>query len=521
MTRPRRQGQLVPIFQPDGRTSSFRYEPFSHPRNQIRLFRIRRHTSTRISFTVRNYNFGSDPYLDLNPDLPTYRALSYTWGEVTNFAPVPVNGSYHLQVSQNLHRFLEELCQDKHLDSGIRDHFLWIDQICINQKDLSEKTYQIPLMSKIYERAESVIVWLNDDSLLPVHSIGTTPRPKNLVRAAQDITIYARGHYFEFKVDQTRAPQHIVSAFRHLLQHNYFSRIWVVQELCLSTEAIILIEGGVWLDWRRMYDIWTECDFERGVLSPAVESMLRKGYGQDHLLHAIESYSGNHCYISQDKVYGLLGLVRKEERPVVDCKKTVEEVLAEVVEIALRVDDRDFYEFDEKVLFRLGLQMGLTPLQQNGWINYVRAVKIIDNEIQQAIDFKDRHKVLAKLRSLVGTESSRPSTTINAIGFTRGGATGTGKGTSSKIDFWAFQYKDVYYSFPCLPLSQLRQRPTSYHLKSENPRTTFTADDCEQLVSWPCDEPRNSGEYSLYTSSRPHHQVVSYSEQRRMKGRHQ
>lgn len=110
-------------------------------------------------------------------------------------------------------------------------------------------------MSKIYERAESVIVWPDDDSLLPVHSVETSPIPKRLVGAAQDIETYARGHYFEFKEDQTRAPHHMESNFRHLLQHNYFSRIWVVQELCLSTEAVILVEGGVWLDWRRMHDI--------------------------------------------------------------------------------------------------------------------------------------------------------------------------------------------------------------------------------------------------------------------------
>ena len=150
-------------------------------------------------------------------------------------------------------------------------------------------------MSKIYERAESVIVWLNDDSLLPVHSVETSPMPKRLARAAQDIKTYARRHYFEFKEDHTRAPHHMVSAFRHLLQHNYFTQIWVVQELCLSTEPMILVEGDVWLEWRRMHDAWTECGLERGALGPAVESMLTSGHGEGHLLHAIESYSGNHC----------------------------------------------------------------------------------------------------------------------------------------------------------------------------------------------------------------------------------
>ncbi|KAH8588713.1 heterokaryon incompatibility, partial [Bisporella sp. PMI_857] len=37
---------------------------------------------------------------------------------------------------------------------------IWIDALCINQGDLSEKSKQIPIMRCIYENAEQVIIWL-------------------------------------------------------------------------------------------------------------------------------------------------------------------------------------------------------------------------------------------------------------------------------------------------------------------------------------------------------------------------
>jgi hypothetical protein len=39
---------------------------------------------------------------------------------------------------------------------------LWVDAICIDQTDASEKSYQVGLMARIYMQAHQVIVWLGD-----------------------------------------------------------------------------------------------------------------------------------------------------------------------------------------------------------------------------------------------------------------------------------------------------------------------------------------------------------------------
>ncbi len=44
---------------------------------------------------------------------------------------------------------------------------LWIDAICINQKDIAEKSFQIELMRDIYSSAEEVSMWLGEPNLTP------------------------------------------------------------------------------------------------------------------------------------------------------------------------------------------------------------------------------------------------------------------------------------------------------------------------------------------------------------------
>ena len=40
---------------------------------------------------------------------------------------------------------------------------LWIDQICINQTDLQERSEQVRIMRQIYSKAQLVILWLGED----------------------------------------------------------------------------------------------------------------------------------------------------------------------------------------------------------------------------------------------------------------------------------------------------------------------------------------------------------------------
>jgi hypothetical protein len=62
--------------------------------------------------------------------------------------PVTVNLEGALRHLRELHK------ADRH------GFVLWIDALCINQKDVKERTSQVQMMGKIYARGEEVVVYL-------------------------------------------------------------------------------------------------------------------------------------------------------------------------------------------------------------------------------------------------------------------------------------------------------------------------------------------------------------------------
>lgn len=90
-------------------------------------------------------------------------ALSYVWGRVENPRAVHINGM-PFQVTSNLYealvqyrrRFLNSETRPAEAGVGV----IWIDAICINQKDNLEKSVQVPRMKEIYGLCERVLAWL-------------------------------------------------------------------------------------------------------------------------------------------------------------------------------------------------------------------------------------------------------------------------------------------------------------------------------------------------------------------------
>ena len=57
-------------------------------------------------------------------------------------------------IRANLSRFLRTARQYSHYGP------FWIDALCINQDDNTEKSQQAAIVDEIYSKAESVVVWL-------------------------------------------------------------------------------------------------------------------------------------------------------------------------------------------------------------------------------------------------------------------------------------------------------------------------------------------------------------------------
>ena len=224
-------------------------------------------------------------------DAPVYHALSYVWGDGEQDVKIILTdtfgeGSFH--ITAHLARFLNRVYEHQ-------DEFIWIDAICINQGDLSEKATQIPLMRSIYRNAAMVCIWLGEPSrdaltsmtilqwLKSRDQIKTHPGEQNdkvleLLKNLEDVLnevgvervdllgllnvldvlathpsddIFALKDHIESLSSERpilRRDHSIWSALLTFFLHPWFSRIWTLQEIYLAQEACVMI-GPFAIPW--------------------------------------------------------------------------------------------------------------------------------------------------------------------------------------------------------------------------------------------------------------------------------
>ena len=89
-----------------------------------------------------------------------FDALSYMWGDASPVDHIVVDGAA-IPVAWNLARALEYL-RDQQGSEVCR---IWIDAVCINQKDEKERGHQVAMMRSVYSNADCVRVWINAPDL--------------------------------------------------------------------------------------------------------------------------------------------------------------------------------------------------------------------------------------------------------------------------------------------------------------------------------------------------------------------
>jgi Heterokaryon incompatibility protein (HET) len=126
------------------------YIPVDTPKQEIRLVAIElaKDDDLPIKCTLS---------VACSKESPEFMALSYVWGDASITRPIQLNGET-FYVTENLFRALIALRWES------EDFVCWIDAICINQQDTSEKNNQVLLMGEIYRASRLLVVWLGDES---------------------------------------------------------------------------------------------------------------------------------------------------------------------------------------------------------------------------------------------------------------------------------------------------------------------------------------------------------------------
>jgi hypothetical protein len=82
-----------------------------------------------------------------------YKALSYVWGDENDPSTITCDGA-QLSITRNLESALRRF---RHETNEV---ILWVDSICINQRDIPERNSQVRVMANIYSEASEVLIWL-------------------------------------------------------------------------------------------------------------------------------------------------------------------------------------------------------------------------------------------------------------------------------------------------------------------------------------------------------------------------
>jgi hypothetical protein len=180
-----------------------------------------------------------------------YEALSYVWGEpdVSEFLFI---SDKEFKISKNLHTILLHLRFPERIR---RVRTLWIDAICINQEDMIEKGQQVGFMGRIYEQAGNVLCWLGELSIhrlwaMEFLQVLAEESPRYKKKDKVDFVWTFLGDELLPSTDVSLVIEAALEAHvETIYESDWFTRLWVVQEVALAKNVKILC-GGYDLSWR-------------------------------------------------------------------------------------------------------------------------------------------------------------------------------------------------------------------------------------------------------------------------------
>ncbi|KAH6986141.1 heterokaryon incompatibility protein-domain-containing protein [Ilyonectria sp. MPI-CAGE-AT-0026] len=246
---------------------------------------------------------------------PAFDCLSYVWGPQGDPEPAFVEaasggaiGSFKL--GQNLASALH------HLRYEDKPRTLWVDVICINQKDPDEKAVAVKCLSKMYSLTTRVVVWLgpeeNDSAVaisLLAHvgaQVETTLDGFRLTSpGADEPTWYDIDINLPFTNEEWEAMEDLVS-------RPWFTRVWTVQEIVLANRLTILHAGSAVISWA-LFRRAVECILDKKSIPKGRASL---GIARTSIMNGIERplaqvlmrHGDRACLDPHDKIYGMLAM---------------------------------------------------------------------------------------------------------------------------------------------------------------------------------------------------------------------
>ncbi|CAM1507896.1 Fc.00g047440.m01.CDS01 [Cosmosporella sp. VM-42] len=257
-------------------------------------------------------------------DNPEYNALSYVWGGPEKPSRLEIsfkNSHTEVAITKNLQLALERL---RPVNNSLT---IWIDAVCINQNDISERNCQVAMMGLIYRSATRVVAFFHEGA-------GNEDITAHAIDFIQAVSAQPTHHLMptlDPHIDESLQNKDSgVGALLMFFKTDWWHRVWTVQEAILAV-SLRIVYGSRELEFS---DLLLFCNaFQRHVHSccrefnpipgvvvvSSIERLLSiaQDLGQYQSMHTSGSLDyldivGNFRYRKatdmRDKIYGLTAL---------------------------------------------------------------------------------------------------------------------------------------------------------------------------------------------------------------------
>ena len=317
--------------------------------DEIRLLHLLpRSASREVRMKIETVTLSAD-------QLPQYEALSYAWGSTKDPSSVVVNvdrtygsknrahslakilsfsTSRSMSVTKNLAEALP------YLRDATKPRTLWIDAICIDQKNSKEKGEQVSRMGEIFKSSSRVLVWLGPKmsaSSAVIESLNDLSRQIDV-----DWTTRAMSSRSGAVRDWTEMAlsfhdsEELVDGLSRLVTRPWFERLWVWQEIRAKDNALVMCayDRILWQDLRSATYALVRTG-SRGNLSRSLSFLQQMA--DESISAQLETCFDltSRCIFAdpRDRVFALKSLLNRAESDAIkpDYEKSTSEVYRDVV----------------------------------------------------------------------------------------------------------------------------------------------------------------------------------------------
>jgi Heterokaryon incompatibility protein (HET) len=261
---------------------------------------------------------------------PVFHAISYAWGARKFDHQIKLHDCT-IWTTRSVSQAL------KRVRGKWQSKLIWIDALCINQKDTAERSHQVRQMKQIFEAAKRVLVYLGIDHL-PAATL-----PNALKQMIDCFKAFRwRTHWNHPNTDSIQlkgippADDGVWVAFRGALCQQWWQRVWIIQEAVVSRDLTFLI-GDADVPFDMLLQAYDACLtlgmplFQARYFTPERQDQIlhagqilhavdqrgagRKFFAAADLIEILDAFRDLQASDPRDHCYALLGLSREHELP--------------------------------------------------------------------------------------------------------------------------------------------------------------------------------------------------------------